>query len=62
MLCFDDILKKSNRSFVPLNVRFKNRNPLFFMLIKNIIVIVLLYLLVKNLLLIKTILFAFQIA
>lgn len=32
------------------------------MLIKNIIVIVLLYLLVKNLLLIKTILFAFQIA
>lgn len=62
MLCFDDILKKSNRSFVPLNVRFKNRNPLLFMLIKNIIVIVLLYLLVKNLLLIKTILFAFQIA
>lgn len=32
------------------------------MLIKNIIVIVLLYLLVKNLLLIKTILFAFQVA
>lgn len=38
---------------------FKNRNPLLFMLIKNIIVIVLLYLLVKNLSLIKTILFEF---
>lgn len=38
---------------------FKNRNPLLFMLIKNIIVIVLLYFLVKNLSLIKTILFEF---